>query len=156
MSDIVWVVNPRRDRLYDLILRLKDSYSEIFSSLGVSFRIHNLEALSNVKLTMEYRQNLFLIFKEAINNSLKHSNCKRLELNTSIDGRGLKMELDDDGNGFDIKQSTPGNGLNNIRRRAKAIGGSLIVESKPGEGTRIKFSGKIPRPNTIFMKHKEE
>lgn len=156
MSDIVWVVNPKRDTLYDLILRLKDSYSEIFSSLGVSFKIHNLEALSNVKLPMEYRQNLFLIFKEAINNSLKHSCSKKIELNTSIDGRKLGMELVDDGQGFDIKQSTPGNGLNNIRRRAKSIGGSLLVESAPGEGTRIKFSGKIPRSKTIFMKHKEQ
>jgi ligand-binding sensor domain-containing protein/two-component sensor histidine kinase len=156
MSDIVWVVNPKRDTLYDLILRLKDSYSEIFSSLGVSFKIHNLEALSNVKLPMEYRQNLFLIFKEAINNSLKHSCCRKIELNTSIEGRRLEMELVDDGKGFNIKQSTPGNGLNNIRRRAKTIGGSLVVKSAPDEGTRIKFSGKIPRSKTIFLKHKEQ
>ncbi|MCU7504355.1 MAG: histidine kinase [Ignavibacteria bacterium] len=156
MSDIVWVVNPKRDTLYDLILRLKDSYSEIFSSLGVSFKIHNLESLINVKLPMEYRQNLFLIFKEAINNSLKHSECKKLDLATSIEGRKLKMELADDGKGFDMKQNTPGNGLNNIRRRAKAIGGSLMVESAPGKGTRISFFGKIPRSNTIFMKHKEQ
>ncbi|HEX2867407.1 MAG TPA: two-component regulator propeller domain-containing protein [Ignavibacteriales bacterium] len=156
MSDIVWVVNPRRDTLYDLILRLKDSYSEIFSSLGVSFRIHNLEAIREVKLPMEYRQNLFLIFKEAINNSLKHSNCRKLELNTSIEGRRLMMELVDDGKGFDIKQNSQGNGLNNIRRRAKAIGGSLLVESAPGKGTRIQFSGKIPRSRAIFMKHKEQ
>ncbi len=73
MSDIVWVVNPRRDSLHDLIIRLKDSYNDVLAYKGILLKTTNLDKLENIKLPMEYRQNLYLIFKEGINNSLKHS-----------------------------------------------------------------------------------
>ena len=60
MSDIVWVVNPSRDSLHDLIIRLKDSYSELFNSLEISFKTKNLEKLEDIKLPMEVKQNLYL------------------------------------------------------------------------------------------------
>ena len=65
MSDIVWLVNPRRDSLYDLISRLGDSFKETIHATDIHFNTQNLESLKNVRLSMEYRQNLFLIFKEA-------------------------------------------------------------------------------------------
>ncbi|RPI71676.1 MAG: hypothetical protein EHM47_09705, partial [Ignavibacteriales bacterium] len=81
MSDIVWVVNPNKDSLHDLILRLKDSYSEVLTYMGISLKTTNIHQLENIKLPMEYRQNLYLIFKEGLNNCIKHSNCKNIFLN---------------------------------------------------------------------------
>ncbi|HSR17285.1 MAG TPA: two-component regulator propeller domain-containing protein, partial [Ignavibacteriaceae bacterium] len=59
MSDIVWLVNPKRDSLYDLILRLRDTYSELFSYTDISFRSENIKALEKVSLSMEHRQHLY-------------------------------------------------------------------------------------------------
>lgn len=143
MSDIVWLVNPRRDSLYDLILRLKDSYAEVLSLSNISFRSENLKALENISLSMEQRQNLYLIFKEGINNSIKYSHCNEILLNAKIEGKRLEMFLKDNGRGFNPDTNGSGNGLANMTARASAIGGSLIIDSQPEKGTAIYFSGNL-------------
>jgi len=143
MSDIVWLVNPKRDSLYDLILRLRDTYSELFSYTDISFRSENIKSLEKVSLSMEHRQHLYLIFKEAINNSVTHSGCHEITLDASVKGRKLEMILRDNGKGFCINEVSKGNGLGNIQERAKIIGGELTINSKEGEGTTVKFEGAI-------------
>ena len=64
MSDIVWVVNPSRDSLYDLIVRLKDAYGELLSDLGIKLQTSDLEELNTIRLPMDYRQNLYLILNQ--------------------------------------------------------------------------------------------
>lgn len=147
MSDIVWVVNPKRDSLHDLIIRLKDSYDEILRSTGVSFKTSNLEKLSNVKLPMEYRQNLFLIFKEAINNSIKHSRCKSMTLEANVRGDAIEMSLADDGIGMNEINMMVGNGMKNIETRARSIGGRIKWKTSPGSGTTVKFIGHSNKRN---------
>jgi ligand-binding sensor domain-containing protein/two-component sensor histidine kinase len=146
MSDIVWFVNPKRDSLHDLIVRLKDSYSDLLSELGVSFRTNNIESIKNVKIPMDIRQNLFLIFKEGINNSIKHSNCKRINLEANLDGTSLSMTLHDDGSGIPSDINNSGNGLRNMKERAITLGGELQINSS-SNGTTIKFMGRLEKPN---------
>ncbi|MCK7529483.1 MAG: histidine kinase [Ignavibacteriales bacterium] len=100
MSDIVWVVNPQRDSLHDLIVKLKDSYNEFFSSIGISFQVKNVEKSDDIKLPMEYKQNLLLMFKEAINNAIKHSGCKKIILEAFYKNDLIEIVLKDDGNWF--------------------------------------------------------
>ncbi|HEY6626273.1 MAG TPA: two-component regulator propeller domain-containing protein, partial [Ignavibacteriaceae bacterium] len=101
MSDIVWVVNPQRDSLHDLIVKLKDSYNEFFSSIGISFQVNNVEKSDDIKLPMDYKQNLLLMFKEAINNAIKYSDCRKLTLEAFYENDTIKIVLKDDGTGFD-------------------------------------------------------
>jgi len=143
MSDIVWLVNPKRDSLYDLILRLRDTYSELSSYTNISFRSENIKELEKISLSMEHRQHLYLIFKEAINNSITHSKCSQITLDASVKGRRLEMTLKDDGIGFEESLQSSGNGLNNMRGRAKAIDGVLSILSEKGKGTTIQFNGNI-------------
>ncbi|HSP87784.1 MAG TPA: two-component regulator propeller domain-containing protein [Ignavibacteriaceae bacterium] len=144
MSDIVWLVNPNRDSLYDLILRLRDTYSELSSHTNISFRSENIKSLEKVSLSMEHRQHLYLIFKEAINNCITHSECSEISLDASVKGKKLQMTLKDNGKGFFIDEiSRNGNGLNNIQNRAENIGGVLHIFSKKGEGTTVRFEGDI-------------
>jgi signal transduction histidine kinase len=143
MSDIVWLVNPRRDSLYDLVSRLGDSCKEILTSTGITFKTRNLESLKNVRLNMEYRQHLLLIFKEAINNSLKYSQGSEILLKVELKGKRLNMQLSDNGRGYDSSKEYMGNGLNNMRNRAKQINGTLKINSFPGAGTSIEFDGGI-------------
>jgi ligand-binding sensor domain-containing protein/two-component sensor histidine kinase len=144
MSDIVWMVNPHRDSLYHLMLRLKDSYSDFMCALGISFATISIEKFSDVKLPMDYRQNLFLIFKEAINNAIKHSKCKKLTLEANLSKDIFELVLKDDGVGIDYEVIKYGNGIQNMKTRANAIGGELIVDSS-NSGTTIIFSGKSLR-----------
>ena len=92
---------------------------------------------------MEYRQHLFMIFKEAMNNCLKYSESKEVFLKAVLRRKKLKIQLIDDGKGFDIKNSPCGNGIVNMKNRAEIIGGSLKVTSQIGKGTIIEFEGNI-------------
>lgn len=141
MKDIVWMVNPQKDTLKDLIIRLNDSFSEIFNQKGISFRAENIELLHRITLPMDYRHNLYLILKEGINNSLKYSQCDELCLIAKLKGNHLEVILKD--NGVGIVSHSEGYGLYNMKNRAKKIGGDLQIESNVYEGTEIRFVGKV-------------
>jgi ligand-binding sensor domain-containing protein/two-component sensor histidine kinase len=149
MSDIVWVVNPQRDSLHDLIVKLKDSYNEFFSSIGISFQVNNVEKSDDIKLPMDYKQNLLLMFKEAINNAIKHSGCKKLVLEASYKNDIIEIILKDDGTGFEINKVKFGNGIKNMENRANKIKGKLSCKSEVGVGTTVSFSGKLGKINQI-------
>jgi len=150
MSDIVWVVNPKRDSLYDLIVRLKDSYNDTLLTMGIAFKTNNLEEFNSIKLPMDYKQNLYLIFKEALNNAIKHSHCRQISLEAEISRDVVQLVLNDDGRGFDISAKARGNGILNINNRAKLLGGNIEIISSTG-GTTIKFIGKIKRTDKIRL-----
>lgn len=155
MSDIVWVVNPQRDSLHDLIVRLKNNYSETLNSLGISFRVSNLENLKEIKLSIDFKQNLYLILKETINNAIKHSKCSviRLEVNARQDF--IEISVTDDGVGLDESNINFGNGIKNIKKRAESIGGKVKWRSSPNQGTSVRFMGRqsgLNKLKSFFIK----
>jgi len=149
MSDIVWVVNPQRDSLHDLIVKLKDSYNEFFSSIGISFQVNNIEKSDDIKLPMEYKQNLLLMFKEAINNAIKHSGCKKIILEAFYKNDIIEIILKDDGAGFDLNKAKFGNGIRNMENRAIKIKGKLSWKTQYEKGTTVAFSGKLGGLNRL-------
>jgi signal transduction histidine kinase len=142
-SDLVWMANPKQDSLFDLISRLGAVYADLLQSAGIAFEARNLEALKNVRLSLEYRQDLFLLFKEAINNALKYSLATTVRLEAERYGQELRMRLSDDGQGFDVDACSHGSGLANMKDRARALGGRLVVYSAAGGGTIVEFRGRI-------------
>lgn len=144
MSDIVWIVNPKRDSFYHLILRLKDSYSELLHATGISFKSVNLENIEDLKLPHDYKQNLFLILKEGINNAIKHSSCRKIILSAEIQSNKLFISLKDDGKGIDNSRFECGNGILNMKSRAKLLNGELKINSSD-QGTEIIFECDIKK-----------
>lgn len=145
MRDIVWLVNPKNDTLKDLFNRLQDSYQEVLKFSNTSLVVNGIDKLSKVRLPMSYRQHIFLMFKEAINNSLKYSECKNINVNVSTDDGTLKVDLSDDGKGFDLANTNMGNGVKNIKKRAEMVKGNVSINSEIGKGTVIQFSGKFSK-----------
>ncbi|HEX5716832.1 MAG TPA: ATP-binding protein [Thermoanaerobaculia bacterium] len=144
MGDIVWLINPRWDSLHELFLRLKDSYAELFAHGGAELEVGDLSVFEGVHLPMAWRQDLHLLFKEAIRNALRHSGCRRAELSVALRGRRLEVLLQDDGRGFSPeRQNGHGEGLEIMRRRAERLGGLLTIDSSP-QGTLVRFAGTIP------------
>ncbi len=143
MGDIVWLINPKRDSLYELFLKLRDTYEEILSYKRILLYINDLRSMESVALPMEHRKNIYLIFKEAINNAIKHSDCTEISINTEVNGRALVITMYDNGKGFDTAERRTGNGVDNMERRAQAVGGTLRIRSTAREGTMIKFTGTI-------------
>lgn len=150
MSDIVWVVNPERDSLHDLLVRLRNSYSEILNEMGITLNVSELSSLKTVKLAMDVKQNIYLILKESINNAIKHSKCKTINLDVKIYENKIEFNLSDDGIGFNPSDENLGNGLINIRNRSAELNTKINIESENSKGTRINFIYELGNLSFIY------
>ena len=148
MSDFIWSLDPDEDTLHDTALKLKDFGDKLFDHTEIRFRLEGLAPeLEQAHLPMETRQNLTCIFKEGMNNILKHSraSCRNVEFTFSRNNGTYAVRLQDDGYGFDLEHCTLGRGLRNMQERARVIGGELRIISTLGLGTEIQFIGKMPQ-----------
>jgi two-component system, NarL family, sensor histidine kinase UhpB len=137
-SDIVWMIKPGYDEIDSVIDRMERYIQDLCSSRDIAYVI-NLEALRNIKLDMTQRKNLYLIFKEAVNNAVKYSGTKSLNAAIDIDGRNIQMAIQDFGSGFNVDSAGSGNGLGNMKVRAIELGGLLTVQSSPESGTTVRM-----------------
>lgn len=142
MSDIVWSVDPKNDDAGALGERLRAFASDLLAARGIPFQFHMDEALNDRKLSAEQRRNLFLICKEALHNTVKYAEPRHVLIHMKAAGRGMDLMIEDDGRGFDPRNtdSYNGNGLPNMRVRAQAIGARLTLESAPGQGTIVRIA----------------
>ncbi len=136
MSDIVWMIKPGDSQVGSLQQRMERFAGEICSGKNIELQM-NLSAIDHDRFTMEQRKNIYLVFKEAINNAVKYSGTQRVVVSASQINKQLRLIVQDFGNGFDTSLSGRGNGLDNMKNRAKDLGGELAVESNMGMGTRI-------------------
>ena len=140
MSDIVWAINPKNDAFKALRERMENFAAEIFSPSGIQYSFHNSQTLDKLKLSMEVRKNIFLIFKETVNNAAKYSGCKKVEVGFMSASQFLNMRIRDDGTGFDAEKKFTGNGLQNMRARAGEIHGELKINSGHQQGVTIELN----------------
>lgn len=152
MRDIVWSVDPRRDDLNSLISRVRQFASDVLEPKGVKWDLEIPSQRAGIKLDPNERQHLFLILKEAINNIARHAECSSVSVSIAIDHSKLKAAVRDDGRGFtpSLDESSPtaneGHGLSNMRVRARQLGGTLVVHSAPGSGTRLDLIIPLKKP----------
>ena len=78
MSDIVWAINPRRESVVDLIRRMRQHAEEVFTLRDIKLRFDADDALDSSRLGMDVRRDLLLIFKEAVSNAARHSQCSHV------------------------------------------------------------------------------
>ncbi len=135
MSEIVWAVDPSHDHLRDLTQRMRWFAGETLSGRGISLDFTALEPSSEVRLEAESRRQIFLIFKECVNNIVRHSNATHARVLLRVAGDQLALVVEDDGQGFDIKKVGQGNGLRNIRHRARLLQASVETGSTISRGT---------------------
>lgn len=140
MSDIVWAINPARDSLLDLTRKMRQHADEIFTLRGIELRFNAPGAHDGLRLGVDVRRDLLLIFKEAVNNSARHSRCSSVEIDLCVEGSQLVLALVDNGGGFDTSIESEGQGLMSMKRRAHRLKGSLEITSGGGAGTAVKLT----------------
>lgn len=146
--DILWSLKPANDVLYEILQRVRDFGAELFQDTDIRFTFTGADdKWHNYRLDMERSRNLIMIFKEALNNSLKYAQAKNVSVEVSWKQRDvLQIVMRDDGIGFDTQIAYKGNGLANMQTRAGRLKGKLYIDSKVGKGTIISLTFKIP-PN---------
>jgi signal transduction histidine kinase len=137
MSDIVWSINPKNDRMDMIFIRMRQYASEILEAAQINFSLDMDDQCSQLALTIEKRKNLYLIFKEAINNLAKYSRASEVTIRLQLVNRILQLTITDNGVGFDPEEKYAGNGLKNMKSRAKEIHGELSIHSRSGGPTKI-------------------
>ncbi len=138
MSDLVWTIKPEEAEGSNLKQRMERFAYEICTAKSIALQLQ-LDKLDTKDLNMEQRKNMYLIFKEALNNAVKYSGTAKVYISAVNGGNLLTMIVKDEGKGFDKRMIQTGNGLVNIQNRAKGVGGVLEIDSGPGLGTTIKL-----------------
>lgn len=140
MSDIVWAINPSKDHLSDLSQRMRQFVSDLCTARQIEFGFSTPPREHNIVVGANVRREVFLLFKEAVNNMVRHSGCTKAELEFHVDQQGLVLRVADNGRGFDAGLDAGGHGLRSMRERTEALGGSLEVVTQPGRGAILTFT----------------
>jgi signal transduction histidine kinase len=150
MDEIVWAVNPQHDTLDSLATYLGRFAQDYLRVAGVRCRLDVPFTLPAWPLSAEVRHNLFLAFKEALHNIVKHAAATEARITLVLEDRGFRLTVEDNGRGFDPKtlsaepstvpdRAAPGNGLANMWLRLAEIRGRCEFESQLGKGTKVTF-----------------
>jgi signal transduction histidine kinase len=139
LNDIVWAINPRRDHLSDLAQRMRRFASDIFTARNIDFSFTAPRTNHDLKVGADMRRDVFLIFKESVNNIVRHSHCSRADITFDVNDGILKLIVSDNGHGLNGKQNGEGNGLFSMRQRAANLGGSFEAISNRGSGTTVRL-----------------
>ncbi|GAB3942336.1 hypothetical protein GCM10028805_06810 [Spirosoma harenae] len=155
MKDMIWTIEPANDNLEEMVFRMK-TYAFPFAEVtNIALNLQIEETIRSVHLSMEKRKNLYLIFKEALNNAFKYSGAKTILVSLTCKKEQLTLEIKDDGRGFDLSTAKRGNGLRNMQKRAAQSDGTLFVQSAPEKGTAVFFTcplaDKLKKPHMYAM-----
>jgi PAS domain S-box-containing protein len=135
MSDIVWAINPQKDFLSELSGKMRRFAADVFTARDIEFTFDAPHLTEEVALGANLRREVFLIFKESVNNIVKHANCNRVEINLKIEDSEIYLSLRDDGVGFETGETFDGHGLASMKQRAAGLGGTLSIVSGAEKGT---------------------
>lgn len=139
LNDIIWNVNSRNDSMEEIMLRMRRYAADLFDNSNILCHLAMDENVVTKKLNMEQRRDVYLIYKEAMNNIIKHASASNVWINLKWQSGKLCMKIKDDGKGFEPVVISHRNGLKNIRSRAEKWKGSTTIETAPGKGTLIEI-----------------
>lgn len=138
IGNIIWAINPRNDRLDNLAGYMREFASDFFELSAVRCHFVFPDALPDVPFSAETRRNIFLVFKEALNNVLKHANASEVSIRLLVSEQHIEFIVEDNGVGFtSCERRTFGNGLLNMGKRMESIGGVCEIMSRQQGGTKV-------------------
>jgi ligand-binding sensor domain-containing protein/anti-sigma regulatory factor (Ser/Thr protein kinase) len=144
MRDFLWTLNPDNDSLLEIAVRIKDFGDDFFDKTDVAFRTAGITPdLGTLRFSMDERRHIVLLFKEGMNNILKHAQSRNVCFEIAFHENSVVMLLSDDGQGFDTTVQYSGQGIQSMKNRAQKIGAELAIQSAVGHGTRICLSKNV-------------
>jgi ligand-binding sensor domain-containing protein/two-component sensor histidine kinase len=139
LNDIIWSVNSSNDSIEEIFTRMRRYAADLFDTSNTLCHLNLDKTVAEKKLNMEQRRDLYLIYKESMNNIFKHAFAKNVWIEVLWLNNKLHLKIKDDGKGFNPAVNSHGNGLKNIIARTEKWKGSTTVETSPGNGTLIEI-----------------
>lgn len=137
VSTLVWSIDPRHDSFDDVLTYMKEFAQEMFDMKGIAYSFSSAAELTSLELPVEVRRNLLLLYKEAVNNVVKHSRCTEARAEIASRDGELVLSVSDNGIGFSDPEGGSGHGIANMRTRAAAVGARFSITSSEGRGTYV-------------------
>ena len=137
IDDIIWSVNSHNDTLENTLARMRRFTAELFDSSETTYHLQLDEEIKIHKLNMDQRRDLFLMYKEILNNIYKHAHANEVWINVHLVNHMIRLNIRDNGKGFLVNSASHRNGLKNIYHRTSKWKGDISVDSKEGKGTVI-------------------
>lgn len=141
LDDIVWSIDSRNDTAGDLTDRMQDYLNQVFAQKEIDVNYEFGDLKMQEKLPVDVKENVYLIFKESVNNIAKHSNATKVTVHLSFSGKNYELIIHDNGTAIKNGSRKSGQGLRNIRMRAERIGSE--VEISENDGFKVYASGSI-------------
>lgn len=136
MSDVIWSIDSRRDRLSELISRMEEHADEVLLPLEVRYDLKTFHLDTDGPIPATIRQNIYFIYKEAINNVAKHANASKVDIWMGNNGPQFELRIKDNGAGTrqnsEDKKNRRGQGLANLRMRAQRLGAEIDILNGQG------------------------
>jgi signal transduction histidine kinase len=140
MDDIIWSVNTQNDTLEDTLARMRRYTAELLDGSGTRYHLNFDENIRDRKLNMEQRRDVYLMYKEMLNNIYKHANAQEVWINVHVLNNELDLKVRDNGKGFKANNLSHRNGLKNLYHRTHKWRGKIRIESNNQQGTTIDIS----------------
>ncbi len=149
LDEIVWSANPRNDTLEGLVNYACKYAQDYLRVANLRYRLDVPTELPVTIIPPDLRHNVFLAFKESVNNVVKHAKASEVAIRLRLDGAMFTIEIEDDGRGPGEAASKTGrNGLRNMRKRMEDVGGTFTFEPGPGRGTRVRLTAPFKKQST--------
>jgi signal transduction histidine kinase/ligand-binding sensor domain-containing protein len=133
MGEIIWAMNSNFDTVGNLIAYIRRYAVEFLDLSGLRYHIREPEEALDFAISGERRRNIYLAVKESLHNVVKHANAERVSISFEIKNENLVVQVQDDGKGIDPEKVNEfGNGLHNMRKRLRDIGGEMLTENRDG------------------------
>ena len=148
LDEIVWAANPANDTLEGLVNYLCKYTQEFLTTAGVRCRLDVPTELPATPIAPDFRHNIFLVAKEAVNNVVKHAQASSVRLQIKLESGQIVMEVEDDGRGPDgaaTAAERDRNGLRNMSRRMEDVGGSFSISPAARSGTIVRLAAPLNR-----------
>lgn len=143
MSDIIWNINPGNDTIEEVMSRMREYATTILEAKNIDYTFNFPKEQMECKLSMEVKNSMYLIFKEAVNNLSKYSGASKTNLSLTFDEKNIRLKIEDNGKGFTEDEIKHRGGLSNMQHRAEEIKGAISIHSVIEKGTIIELT--IPR-----------
>lgn len=137
IREIIWSIDPEQDRLDRLSTRLRGTVAEMLEAAEIRADLDFPDNPAKRAVSPQLRRNVSLMVREAVHNAVRHAQARRVSVQMRHREGEITLHIVDDGRGFDPNAVHDGQGLRNLRTRAQAVGGQTVIDSRPGEGTRV-------------------
>ena len=137
LDDIIWSTNPKNDKVQNLVERMDAFARPLCNAHNIKFIFEQNNIGTTQKISEAIRQNIFIVFKEAINNALKYAQCKNITVVLEEKNKNIACSITDDGIGFEPSKPTERNGLLNMQLRAKELKGICTIASELKKGSVV-------------------